>query len=300
MVALLTQLTTGEGLRPTQLDEVRLGRADRAYHRAPVLYEPSIYIVASGRKIGFIGDRQFAYDPNNYLVMAAPLPFECRTEATEAQPMLGVSVRVVPSVVSELAVQMRIRPRPASADAVCCVQAVPLDAAMSDAALRLLESLTAPTDAQILGPSIAREIVYRALCGPQGHLLLAMVERQGQGSQINAALQWMHAHYAQPFSVGRMADDVGMSVSAFHHQFKAITASSPVQYLKSVRLHKARALIVNEGTGAAVAASSVGYESASQFSREFKRFFGASPTDEAKRVRAFVAEPSAVDARAAS
>ena len=214
--------------------------------------------------------------------------------------MLGISVRVVPSVVSDLAVRMQSRPHAPAVEATGYVEATPLDLAMSDAALRLVECLRSPLDAEILGPGIVREIVYRALCGPQGHLLMAMVERQGQASQINTALQWMHAHYAEPFSVARIAGDVAMSVSAFHHQFKALTGNSPVQYLKSVRLHKARALIVNEGAGAAIAATSVGYESASQFSREFKRFFGASPTEEAKRMRAFVAEPAVNDARAAS
>ena len=300
MVALLGELTTGEGLRPSILDDVRLGRADRGYERAPVLYESSIYIVASGRKRGFLGDRRFVYDPNNYLVLAAPLPFECQTEAAADGPMLGLSVRVMPNVVNELAIHMPARPRPAATDAVSCVQATPLDIAMSDAALRLLECLRSPLDAQILGPAIVREIVYRALSGPQGHLLMAMVERQGQASQINAALQWIHVHYAEPFSVARIASDVAMSVSAFHHQFKALTGNSPVQYLKSVRLHKARALIVNEGAGAAIAATSVGYESASQFSREFKRFFGASPTDEARRARAFIAEPAVSESHVVS
>ena len=124
----------------------------------------------------------------------------------------------------------------------------------------------------------------------QGDVLLAMVGRHGQTAQINAALQWMHARYAEPFSVARVAGEVGMSVSAFHHRFKSLMASSPVQYLKSIRLHKAHALIVNEGAGAATAAAAVGYESASQFSREFKRFFGASPSEEARRVRSLVAE----------
>jgi AraC-like DNA-binding protein len=299
MAGLLAGLTQGEGLHSSILDDVRLGRADRGYERAPVMYEPSIYIVASGRKIGFLGDRRFVYDPNNYLVLAAPMPFECQTEAGADGPMLGLSVRVAPSVVSELAVHLPARPRAVPADSVGCVEATPLDVAMSDAALRLLECLRVPLDARVLGPAIVREIIYRALCGPQGHLLLAMVGRHGQASQINTALQWIHAHYAEPFRVGRMADDVGMSVSAFHHQFKALTASSPVQYLKSVRLHKARALIVNEGSGAAVAATAVGYESASQFSREFKRFFGASPAEEARRLRAFIAGPLVADARAA-
>ena len=295
MVAILSELTTSEGMRATTIDGVKLGRADRGYPRAPVLYEPSIYIVASGRKTGYLGERRFTYDPNNYLVLSVPLPFECETEAGAEGPMLGISVRVVPSVVSDLVVRMQARPRQTMVEATGYVEATPLDLAMSDAALRLVECLRSPLDAEILGPGIVREIVYRALCGPQGHLLLEMIGRQGQAAQINTALRWIHSRYAEPFSVTRMAEEVGMSVSAFHHQFKAFTASSPVQYLKSVRLHKARALIVDEGSGAAVAATSVGYESASQFSREFKRFFGASPTEEARRVRAVVAEPSSVE-----
>lgn len=300
MVSLLADLATGEGLRPSILDGVKLGRASRGSERAPVLYESCIYIVASGRKIGFLGDRRFVYDPNNYLVLSAPLPFECRTEAEADSPMLGLSVRVVPSVVSELAMHLPAAPRPAAAETMSCVEATPLDGPMSDAAVRLLECLRSPVDARILGPSVVREIVYRALGGPQGHLLMAMVERQGQASQINTALQWMHTHYAEPFSVARMAGDIGMSVSAFHHQFKALTGSSPVQYLKSVRLHKARSLILNDRTGSALAATSVGYESPSQFSREFRRLFGASPTEEARRVRAVAAEPAVLDARATS
>lgn len=299
MVALLLGLTTGEGMRPSRLEGVVFGRADTSHPRSPVLYEPSIYIVANGRKTGYIGGRTFVYDANNYLVLSAPLPFECQTEAGAGGPMLGLSVRVAPSVVADLAVRMQVRPRPATAEELGCVEATPLDLAMSDAAVRLLECLRSPIDADVLGPGIVREIVYRALSGPQGHLLLAMAGRQGQAAQINAALRWIHLRYAEPFSVPKMAEEVGMSVSAFHHQFKALTASSPVQYVKSVRLHRARALIVDEGAGAAEAAVSVGYESPSQFSREFKRFFGATPTDEARRLRAMLERPPA-DAAAAS
>lgn len=292
MVALLSELTTGAGMRPSCLRGVSLARADCGCPRAPVLYEPSIYIVANGRKTGFIGGRTFVYDPNHYLVLAAPLPFECVTEAGAGGPMLGLSVGVSPTVVSDLVVRMDPQRQPESPAQVGCVQATPLDPAMSDAAVRLLEVLRTPVEADILGPGIVREIVYRALCGSQGHLLRAMLGRYGHTGQINAALQRMHARFAEPFSVAEIAGEVGMSVSAFHHQFKALMASSPVQYLKSVRLHKARELIVNDGSSASVAASSVGYESASQFSREFKRFFGASPSEEARRVRAFLGETS--------
>jgi AraC-like DNA-binding protein len=288
MVALLTGLTTGNGMRPSCLPGVTLARADCACPRAPVLYEPSIYVVANGRKTGFLGGRTFVYDPNHYLVLAAPLPFECVTEAGPDGPMLGLSVNVSPTVVSDLVVRMEAERQPEPAEAGC-VRATPLDPAMSDAAVRLLEVLRTPIEADILGPGIVREIVYRALRGPQGHLLRAMLGRNGHTGQINAALRRMHARYAEPFSVAEIASDVGMSVSAFHHQFKALMASSPVQYLKSVRLHKARELIVNDGSSASVAATTVGYQSASQFSREFKRFFGASPSEEARRVRAFLA-----------
>ena len=299
MAELLATLTSNDGLHRSCLDGVSLGRATHHHPRSPVLYEPSIYIVARGRKVGYIGDRTVTYDANNYLVLAAPLPFECKTDPGVDGPMLGLSVRVAPGVIGDLASRMPPHRPAALADAPECMEATPLEPAMSDAAVRLLECLTTPIEAEILGPGIVREIVYRALCGPQGPVLLAMIGRHGQTAQINTALRWMHARYAEPFSVGQMAGEVGMSVSAFHHRFKAATASSPVQYLKSVRLHKARDLIVNGGVGATQAALSVGYESASQFSREFKRFFGATPSDEARRLRTLMGRPEPVDAQLA-
>ena len=285
MTALLTDLTTGEGLRPTILDGVKLGRADRNVPRTPVLYEPSIYVCASGRKKGYVGDRRVVYDQNNYLVLSVPLPFECETEVGDGEPLLGVSVRMEMSLISELAIKMDVRRKQEAADDEGCIRATPLDARMSDAIVRLLECLRSPVDAAVLGPGIVREIAYHVLCGPQGGTLFAMLGRNGQMAQIHAVLHRMHTKYTEPLNVTRMAEEIGMSVSAFHHNFKAVTASSPLQYLKCVRLHKARMLIMHDGLGAAIAADRVGYESASQFSREFKRFFGSRPMEESKRVR---------------
>ncbi|HYZ85420.1 MAG TPA: AraC family transcriptional regulator [Bryobacteraceae bacterium] len=282
---MLTDLTAREGMHPTALDAVKLARADHNIPRAPVLYEPSIYIVASGRKKGFIGDRQFVYDQNNYLVLSVPLPLECVTEIGHDGPMLALAVRVDLSVVGELALKMGVRGRQEPVAADGCVQATPMNAPLSDAAVRLLECLRSPVDTAVLGPGIVREIVYHVLCGPRGDTLFAMLSRNGPAAQIHALLHRMHTNYTEPLNVTRMADEIGMSVSAFHHNFKAVTGSSPLQYLKSVRLHKARMLMMHEGLGAAVAAERVGYESASQFSREFKRFFGIRPTEEARRVR---------------
>ncbi len=285
MVELLMELTTGEGMRPSILDGVKLTRADRCYPRTPVLYDPSIVIVASGRKKGFVGEKCVVYDATNYLVLTVPLPFECETETVNDQPLLGVSIRIDMSTLSELALKIDIRKKQPSSDALSSICATPLDPEMMEAAIRLLKCLRSPADAKVLGPSIVREITYRVLCGARGDALLALLARSSQMAQIFTTLQRIHVRYAEPLEVARMAEESGMSISAFHHTFKAVTATSPLQYLKSIRLHKARMLMAHDGLNAAVAADRVGYESPSQFSREFKRYFGQTPTDEALHVR---------------
>src|SRR5262249_3377578 len=162
------------------------------------------------------------------------------THAGDGEPMLGLSIRPDMAIISELACKMELRRVPESDDVRGSVCAIAVDIQLSDAAVRLLECLRSPVDAEILGPGIVREIVYRVLCGPQGHALLAMLNRNGQLAQIYAALQQMHRKYAEPLNVPDMAGEMGMSVSAFHHNFKAVTSTSPLQYLKAVRLHKAR------------------------------------------------------------
>ena len=147
------------------------------------------------------------------------------------------------------------------------------------------KALSCPTEAQILGPQIVREITYRVLCGPRGGSLRALIAINGRLSQIQRALEHMHAKYAEVIDVASLAEETGMSVSAFHHNFKSVTANSPLQYLKTIRLHKARMLMAVEGLNAGGAADRTGYQSASQFSREFKRFFGATPHEEATFVR---------------
>src|SRR6266404_3942393 len=289
MKALLNELTTREGLHPTAVDGVTLSRADNGVPRTPVLYEPCICVLASGHKKGYVGSRCITYDENNYLVLSIPLPFECETAAGNNEPLLGVKIHMETSVISELAIKMDVRRKQEATDMDHCIRTTPIDARMCDAIVRLLECLRSPVDAAVLGPAIVREIVYHVLCGPQGDTLFGILGRNGQLAQIHAVLHRMHTKYTEPLNVTRMAEEIGMSVSAFHHNFKAVTASSPLQYLKSVRLHKARMLIMHEGLGAAIAADRVGYESASQFSREFKRFFGSRPMEESKRVREILA-----------
>jgi len=277
MVELLTELVPTEGFHATSLEGVKLRRSDRKEPRTPVLYEPSIYFVASGRKRGYIGDRCIVYDANHYLVLSIPLPFECEAETGEGEPLLAVSVRLDAGTISELAANLDRGTAGRTAHDAGCVHATALDETLGGAVVRLLECLRSPEETAILGPSIKREIVYRVLCGPRRETLLAMLARNGDHTRIHAVLRAIHMRFAEPLTVTGMAAEFGMSVSAFHHQFKAVTSKSPLQYLKAVRLHKARMLILHDGLSVAVAAESVGYESASQFSREFKRMFGKSP-----------------------
>ncbi len=285
MVELLTGLTTGEGMRPSILEGVDLMRTDRHTPLTPVLYEPSIVVVAQGRKIGYVGGRVYRYDPHNYLVLTVPLPFECETEATPGCPMLGVSIRADLSVLTELMMSMGGGPLPADSPVPQGICATPLDRPLGGAVVRLLEHLTRPEAAQVLGPQTVREITYHVLCGEQGPALRAALTMHGQFSRISRALRRIHAEYAQPLEMKALADEADMSLSVFHRRFKGITSTPPLQYLKAVRLHKARMLMVQEGVRAGEAADRVGYESASQFSREFKRLFGRSPSEEAARVR---------------
>lgn len=283
MTALLASLATREGMQPTLLENVQLMRASRSIPRMPVLYEPGIVIVGQGRKRGYLGDQVYTYDAHNYLVLSVPLPFECETYATPSEPMLAVSIRVDLGMLADLL--MKMDHSPGVPEMPQGMYSTPLDARLSEAAVRLLDALRSPADARILGPGAIREITYRVLRGPQGGALRAAAALHSRFGQISRALQRIHAEYSKELTVQELADAAGMSPSAFHQNFKAVTSTSPLQYLKTIRLHKARMLMVHEGLRAGIAAGRVGYQSPSQFSREFKRLFGASPVGEAESVR---------------
>jgi AraC-like DNA-binding protein len=297
MTQLLNDLATGEGTRSSILDGVKFMRSDRSLPRMPVLYEPSIVIVGQGRKRGYLGSEVYTYDPHNYLVISVPMPFECETEVAPYGPLLAVSIHIDLAVLGELLMKMDHKSLVVEGLDRHAMSSTPLDFGLSDATVRLLESLRSPINAKILGPQIVREIIYRVICGDRGNSLRALAAINGRFSQVQRVLASMQINYAQALDVTTLAEDAGMSVSAFHHNFKAITETSPLQYLKTIRLHKARILMVQEGLGAGAAADRVGYESTSQFSREFKRFFGATPLEETSRMRDMLGLNSSAIAR---
>ncbi len=262
-------------------------RTTRSSQPVPVLYEPCIVIVAQGRKRFHLPDQVLTYDSRNYLVLTVPVPADCETEVSEHGPFLGVAIRIDLAVLGDLLMKMDTRSRPnRTRRCDVWVSAPPMNALLSNVTVRLLECLASPTDSKVLGRQLVRELTYRVLCGDEGGALQDLLLANGARTQIHRILHRMHTAYRSPLDVSSMAHEAGMSVSALHFHFKAVTATSPVQYLKTIRLHKARMLMVQEAMSASIAANRVGYDSASQFSREFKRLFGAPPVDEAQRVRA--------------
>jgi len=287
LIELLEPLATKEWFTESSLKEVKFIRSNTSIPRMPVAYEPSIVIIAQGRKLGYLANEVYTYDPHNYLVLSVPLPLDCETIASPSEPLLGISISVDASRVSELLLQMDDSgflsgPVPRG------IYSTALTDELIDATTRLLECLGKPLDGRILGPQIIREIIYRVLSGEQGGALRSLASRHSHFSQITKVLKRMHTEFDTAFDIPTLASEANMSVSSFHNNFKAVTASSPLQYLKNIRLHKARLLMAQDGINASNAASKVGYESASQFSREFKRYFGNTPTEEAAKIRTLV------------
>ncbi|MPW11092.1 helix-turn-helix domain-containing protein [Paraburkholderia sp. CNPSo 3155] len=297
MAALIQRLAPQEGHTRSLLDGVRLMRADRPLGRTPVLYEPSIVIVCQGHKRGYLADQIYHYDTLHYLVLSVPLPFATETDASPDEPLLAVSVRLDMTAVADLVIEVEQHACAPTRTPVGIVS-TPLDAPLADTAVRLLRALTSPLEAKVLGPAIVRELSFRVLMGPQGGAIRAALAHQSNFGRISRVLRRIHSDYAELLDVTSLAREAGLSIPAFHAHFKTVTATSPIQYIKSVRLHQARLLMIRDDLTAAAASARVGYESASQFNREFKRFFGRSPGEEAREMRSAFAlmAPTQLDA----
>jgi AraC-like DNA-binding protein len=343
MVALMERLAPVEGYNLSALPGVRLLRSNRPLLRTPVLYEPGIVIVCQGRKRGFLGEQVYLYDAQHYLAVAVPVPFSMETEASETEPMLAIYLHLDLQLTADLLLELEERGQPVQAEPKGMLS-TPMDKPLATSVLRLLEALTEPLETAILGRALVREIYFRVLTSEQGASMRAALMRQGrfatiaralrkihacfsaaldveqlaaeanmsvatfhhhfkavtatspmqylkstrlQGrfATIARALRKIHASFSAALDVEQLAAEANMSVATFHHHFKAVTATSPMQYLKSTRLHQARLLMIRNGTSVAAACASVGYESSSQFSREFKRLFGRSPVEEVAYMR---------------
>jgi AraC-like DNA-binding protein len=290
MVALMERLAPVEGYNLSSLPAVRFLRSNRPLSRTPVLYEPGIVIVCQGRKRGFLGEQEYVYDAQHYLAVSVPVPFSMETEASAEEPLLAIYLRLDFQLTADLLLELGEQGQSEPAEPKG-MQSSPMDERLSVSVLRFLEAMADPLEAAMLGPALMREIYFRVLTSGQGASMRAALMQQGRFATISRALRKIHASFGEALDVEQLAREANMSVATFHHHFKAVTSTSPMQYVKSTRLHQARLLMIRNEMSVAAASAQVGYESSSQFSREFKRLFGRSPVDEVERMRQTFAMP---------
>ncbi len=273
---LLLKRIPEENVVDTLVPGVTLFRIDHSFKKRPQYYSPQIIILAQGKKRIYLGDKTFEYDPRRYYVQAVPLPVECEAVIEDGRPMLGMTLAVSPQAIGEILSAMEADLPPAPKVHTSLYDA-PLSDDMIDAALRLLNTLDSRSDSRVLGPLYLKELLFKVMSGEQGEVLRELAMNNRGFYQVSRIINRIHENCAQDFDVQDLAREAGMSTTAFHTAFKNLTRTSPLQYLKNVRLHRAKELIQIQGEKANQAASIVGYESATQFSREYKRFFGVTP-----------------------
>lgn len=285
LVDLIGRHAPGDGTFTCPLPGVKLIRASAPTLPMPVIYEPTVCIVAQGRKQAALGRTRYIYDPARYLTASVDLPVMGSViEASEAKPYLCLQLDLDVAELADLALR---HPPPAGAP-IAPAEGLALNdvsPALLDAAARLLGLLDTPEDRDALAPLITREILYRLLTGPGGGVIRQLAQADSRLHQVSRAILWIRTRYREPCRIEEAAEVAGMSRSTFHQYFRAITSMSPIAFRTQLRMQEARRLMVSEAADAASAGFAVGYDSPSQFSRDYARLFGAPPARDAERLR---------------
>jgi AraC-like DNA-binding protein len=281
----IARWTNKSNQNPRAISSLSLFREDKPMGPVSVVYEPSICMVMQGAKRVFLGNEQYVYNAHQYLITAVDLPtFVQVVEASKEKPLLGLKLTFDMHEVSQLLIDSNFpynRTQQSGHGMATSEITLPLLMAFQ----RLIDLLDEEHDIPVLAPIIRKEIIYLLLVGEQGGRLRQIAATGSQSQQIARAIEWLKKNYAQQFRIGDLASQASMSTSSFHSHFRSITALSPLQYQKHLRLHEARRLMLAESLDAGTAAFQVGYESPSQFSREYNRLFGAPPVRDISRLR---------------
>jgi AraC-like DNA-binding protein len=269
-----------EGIRETAIPGVWFYRSSKGNQRQPFVYQSGIIVMGKGHKHIHIGNQPVHYGPDDYLVVGVPMPLECEAFPEDDSPLLGLTINVdstlLHRLVNELEAANFQAPTKSNQDGFG-LTSVKMADDMLESCKRLMLALHSDLDTKLLGESLLNDIVYRVLTGTEGQVLFNLAHHDGQYARVAKAMNKMHQSYADGLTVQHLAEEANMSISAFHSAFRKVTLESPLQYLKKVRLNKAKELIQLEGRRVNDAAHSVGYTSTSQFSREFKRHFNMTP-----------------------
>ncbi|TAK97239.1 MAG: AraC family transcriptional regulator [Aquabacterium sp.] len=287
-LAIALRHAPSDGLHDGRVPGLQLIRASMPAQPLPAVYEPGLVLVLQGRKQATLGAEVLHYDPLHCLLVAVTLlPVGQITEASVDQPYLCLRLQTSPTELAALLLEAGQPAAPTAAEdgLTCALNLAPVSESLLDAAVRLLRLLDEPQDVPVLAPLLQREVFYRVLTGPLGPRLRALAQSDSQTRRIARAIELLRQRYDQPLRVEELAAVAHMSASTLHLHFKQLTALSPLQYQKHLRLHHARRLMLAEGLDAARAAIQVGYESPSQFSREYRRLFGSPPRADVTRVK---------------
>ncbi len=280
LAPLIERHATQEGITETDCPGLILGRSNGSIPRFPLVYSPSICVVAQGQKRVFQSGEDFiVYDPLHYLVVTLPMPLEAEIHVDrEGRPFLGLALEIDIATVGKLLLDMADVTPQSDLEQPQTIFSSPLSKGLLGGLKRLLRSLDDPMDRRILGPSAIREVLYHVLKGEQGASLRSLALRDNNSSRVAQIIRYLQDNFHRPLDVSAIARQAGMGESTLHHSFKKLVGQSPMQYLKKTRLHQARLMMVSNGMNAGEAGFRVGYGSASQFSREFKRLFGVPPS----------------------
>lgn len=284
LVDAFLHLAPAEGLYPTFISNITLMRVDHSTSPVAVLQEPSIVLVIQGVKRGYIGKDIFQFRQGQCLFISIAIPFDCDTVVENNEPMLAIAIKFESQMMVDLVTKLDKEQQVVIEDSEsgdlklsCGLRVIDMNATISEVALRLLNLLRSKQDTFILGEQVKRELVYRVLQASGGEFIKNLSAMASRNGVIYTICEIIQRDYYRNLTVQELAKQAGMSISLFHQTFKKVTNYSPLQYIKITRLHKARELIMNNKMGVAEAAYEVGYVSASQFSREFKRLFGIPP-----------------------
>lgn len=284
LIERITRALPDDG-RVEPLNGLHLFRASAPTGLLHSVYTPAFCLIAQGSKEVFLGEDRYQYDPAHYLLTTVELPVVSQIlEASPDQPYLSFRLQLDPAFVGSVLVEADLPP-PRGEGQVKAIDVSPLGAGLLDSVVRLVRLLDSPADARFLAPSVTREIIYRLLQGAQGPRLRQIAVLGGDTHQIAKVVDRLRQNFAEPLHIEHIAQELGMSISGLYHQFKAITAMSPLQFQKRLRLQEARRLMLGERLDAASAGSRVGYDDAAHFNREYKSVFGLPPMRDIERMR---------------
>ncbi len=283
LVSAIGPHSTAEQSVGTAIPELKLSRFSAPTEITALVYEPCLCIIAQGSKEVWLAGEAYQLDPAQFLLVSVDLPVDARVvEATASKPYVGLQISLDPRVVGELLADGADVSSTGPSERGIAV--TPVEPKLLDAVTRLVALLDAPRDIGPLAPLVLREITHRVLTGPQGLRLRQIALAGAPAHRIARAVRWLRDHFADSLKIESLAEQVGLSTSSFHLHFKNVTAMTPLQYQKRMRLQAARSLMLGEKLDAAEAAFRVGYESPSQFSREYRRMFGAPPRRDVEAV----------------